>query len=235
VNADGEVNLASLNLHGGRRADGSPFDVEAACTGLKADVIALQEVWRPGGGPDPAGAAADALGARVLHAPLVAGTTLAALGIASERAPGDWGLAVITALPVDRYEVVSLGRAPGDPVPRGAQLVTATLPGGGRLRIANTHLTHRYTSPVQLLRLVRLLRQDPAPTVIVGDLNMPGPVSGLAPGYSRAVRGRTFPAHWPLVQLDHMLATRDVRAGDGEVAAPAGSDHLPIRARLRLG
>jgi endonuclease/exonuclease/phosphatase family metal-dependent hydrolase len=86
-----------------------------------------------------------------------------------------------------------------------------------------------------LLRLVRLLRPDSVPTVIVGDLNMPGPVSGLAVGYFPAVNGRTFPAHRPLVQLDHMLASRGVTARDGEVATPAGSDHLPIRARLRLG
>jgi endonuclease/exonuclease/phosphatase family metal-dependent hydrolase len=235
VNADDEVTLASLNLHGGRRADQSPFDAEAACTGLKADVVALQEVWRPDGGPDPVGAAAAALGAAAIHAPLVTGTTLAMLCIAPDPAPGSHGLAVITTLPVDRYEVVSIGRAPGDPVSRSAQLVTVALPGGGRLRIANTHLTHRYTSPLQLLRLVRLLRPDSVPTVIVGDLNMPGPVSGLAVGYFPAVSGRTFPAHRPLLQLDHMLASRGMTAHDGEVAAPAGSDHLPIRARLRLG
>jgi endonuclease/exonuclease/phosphatase family metal-dependent hydrolase len=235
VNADDEVTLASLNLHGGRRADGSPFDIEAACTGLKADVIALQEVWRPDGGPDPVGAAAAALGAAVIHAPLLTGTTLAALAIAPDPAPGTLGMAMITALPVGRYQVVSLGKAPGDSVPRSAQLLTVELPGGRRLRIAGIHLTHRLASPLQLLRLARLLRPDSVPTVIVGDLNMPGPVSGLAVGYFPAVSGRTFPAHRPLVQLDHMLASRGMAASDGEVAAPAGSDHLPIRARLRLG
>jgi endonuclease/exonuclease/phosphatase family metal-dependent hydrolase len=235
VNADDEVILASLNLHGGRRADGSPFDTEAACTGLKADVIALQEVWRPDEGPDLVSAAAAALDAAAIHVPLLTGTTLASLSIAPDQEPGTWGMAVITALPVRRYAVASLGRAPGDPVPRSAQLVTAELPGGRRLRIANTHLTHRFTSPLQLLRLTRLLRLDPVPTVIVGDLNMPGPVSGLAAGYSPAVGGRTFPAHRPLVQLDHMLAGRGVTARDGEVGAFAGSDHRPIRARLGLG
>ena len=73
-----------------------------------------------------------------------------------------------------------------------------------------------------------------APTVIAGDLNMPGPVSGLAVGYSPAVRGRTYPAHRPLLQLDQMLTSPAVRAGDGRVLPPAGSDHLPIRACLRV-
>lgn len=234
MDAQDGITVASLNLHGGRRADGRPFGVKEACAQLEADVIALQEVWQPDGGPDEVGAAAAALGAGVIHGPLVAGTTLAALSIAAEPAPGSWGLAVISALPVTGYELLSLGTAPGDRVPRGAQVVTLELPGGGLLRLVNAHLTHRLTSPVQLLRLVRRLAGAAPPTVITGDLNMPGPVSGLAAGYAPAVNGRTFPAHWPAVQLDHMLTGRGVTARDGEVAAAAGSDHLPIRARLIL-
>lgn len=233
MNVDSGLTLASLNLHGGRRPGGSPFRVENACTDLKADVIALQEVWRPDGGPDEVGAAAAALGAAAIHATLLSGATLGMLSIAPDPAPGTWGQAVITALPVAHYEEIPLGKAPGDAVPRGAQVLTLELPDGGRLRIVNTHLTHRLASPMQLLRLVRRLGPGSARTVIVGDLNMPGPVSGLAAGYSPAVTGRTFPAHRPFVQLDHLLAGRGVTASEGEVAAPVGSDHLPIRARLR--
>lgn len=230
----GGLVLASLNLHGGRRPGGSPFSVKNAIAGLRADVIALQEVWRPDGGPDEVAAVAAALGAAVLHAALVSQTTLRTLGIAADPAPGAWGLALVTALPVVGYATIPLGRAPGDPVPRGAQVVTLELPGGRLVRIANTHLTHRFASPVQLLRLVRQLTPAPAPTVITGDLNMPGPVSGLAAGYSPVVTGRTFPAGRPLLQLDHMLAGPGVTGRDGEVALPAGSDHLPIRARLSV-
>lgn len=229
-----EVVLASLNLHGGRQRGGAAFGVESACTELKADILALQEVWRPDGGPDDVGAAAAALGAAALHATLLSGITLAALRIAEDPAPGAWGLAVVTALPVAGYEFVHLGTAPGDRVPRGAQVVTLELPGGGLLRVVNAHLTHRFASPGQLLRLLRVLRRADVPTVITGDLNMPGPVSGLAVGYSPAVTGRTFPAGRPLVQLDHMLTGPGVSSRDGEVASPAGSDHLPIRARLSL-
>jgi endonuclease/exonuclease/phosphatase family metal-dependent hydrolase len=229
------VVAASLNLHGGRRQDGSPFSAEDACTHLKADVIALQEVWRPEAGPDEVGRAAGALGATAIHETLMPGTTLAALRIADDQAPGGWGLAVVTALPVVHYELALLGRGPGDAVPRGAQLVTLELPGGALLRVANTHLTHRLTSPLQLLRLVSRLARADVPTVIIGDLNMPGPVAGLAAGYRPAVAGATFPADRPYVQLDHILAGRGVTARDGEVASPAGSDHLPIRARLAVG
>jgi len=42
---------------------------------------------------------------------------------------------------------------------------------------------------VQLVRLTRLLAASTVPTVIAGDLNMPGPVTGLAVGYAPAVNG----------------------------------------------
>jgi hypothetical protein len=39
------LTLASLNSHGGRRADGTPFDLAAACRSLAAAVTVLQECW----------------------------------------------------------------------------------------------------------------------------------------------------------------------------------------------
>jgi endonuclease/exonuclease/phosphatase family metal-dependent hydrolase len=227
--------IASLNLHGGRGADGTPFDVVTACGQLKADMILLQETWRPAGQSDPVVEAAQALGARLIRADLVTGTSLRRLAIAPDPGRGRWGLAVITARSVTGYELVDLGRCWSDPIGRAAQIVTVATPGGESLRVVNTHLTHRYFSPLQLVRLTRYLAASTAPTVIAGDLNMPWPVTGLAVGYSPAVRGRTFPAHRPLVQLDHLLTSRAVRASDGRVMPPAGSDHLPIRAYVQVG
>ena len=51
-NQAGPITLASLNLHGGLTSRGAPFDVAAACHRLKADVITLQEAWRPEARPD---------------------------------------------------------------------------------------------------------------------------------------------------------------------------------------
>ena len=229
-----ETILASLNTHGGRGADGRPYDLEAACRQFKADIIVLQEVWRPHSGPDLVADIAAALGTELLRADLVDDTSLRNFGIADETARGRWGLAALTTVPVTGYEVMDLGRIAGDATPRAAQLITLELPGRGPLRIANTHLTYRLLSPVQLMRLVRRLDADDVPTVIVGDLNMPMPLTGLAAGYTPAVSGRTFPAHRPLLQLDHILASRKVGRCGGEVLPPAGSDHLPVRARLQL-
>ena len=231
---DQEVILASLNTHGGRGADGRAYDLPAACRPFKADIIALQEVWHPHGDPDPVDEIAAALGVEATWAELRPDIDLRSLAISAETARGRWGLAVLTTMPVAHSEVIDLGRTPGDPIPRVAQLITVELPGGGRLRVANTHLTHLLASPVQLMRLVRQLMAADVPTVIVGDLNMPMPVTGLAVGYAPAVTGRTYPAHRPLVQLDHILASRRVTRCGGDVLPPAGSDHLPIQARLRL-
>jgi endonuclease/exonuclease/phosphatase family metal-dependent hydrolase len=229
-----ETILASLNTHGGRGADGRPYDLEAACRQLKADVLVLQEVWRPHSRPDPVAEIAGALGAESLWTDLVPDTSLRSVGIPGEPGRGRWGLAMLSTVPVTGFEVMDLGRIAGDSTPRAAQLVTMELPGQGQLRIVNTHLTYRLLSPVQLLRLVRRLDADDVPTVIAGDLNMPLPLTGLAAGYAPAVIGRSFPAGRPLVQLDHILASRQVARGGGEVLPPAGSDHLPVRARLRL-
>jgi len=234
VRSSTETVLASLNTHGGRSADGRPYDLEAACRQLKADIIVLQEVWHPQGEPCPAGEIAAVLGAAPLWTDLIRDVDLHSVGVADEWARGRWGLATLTTAPVTGFAVTNLGRVPGDLTPRAAQLVTIELPGRGPLRIVNTHLTYRLLSPVQLVRLVRQLVTDDIPTVIAGDLNMPMPVTGLAAGYAPAVSGRTYPAHRPLVQLDHILADRRVARCGGEVLAPAGSDHLPVRARLRL-
>jgi endonuclease/exonuclease/phosphatase family metal-dependent hydrolase len=228
-----ETILASLNTHGGRGVDGRPYDLAGACRQLRADVIVLQEVWRPRAGPDPVTEIAAALGAVPLWADLMPEADLRSFGIADETARGRWGLATLTTVPVTGYQVTGLGQVAGDPVPRSAQLITMDLPGQEPMRIVNTHLTYRLLSPVQLLRLVRRLTVDEIPTVIAGDLNMPGPVTGLAAGYAQAVSGRTYPAHRPLVQLDHILASRRVARCGGEVLPPAGSDHRAVRARLR--
>jgi endonuclease/exonuclease/phosphatase family metal-dependent hydrolase len=241
THADGqsEVTLASMNLHCGIDPAGKPYDVEAVVAGLDAQLIALQEVWRPESGSDPVAAAARALGAEVYRLDLSPLTRLTSLSIPADIGPGRSGLTVLSALPVTGYETISFDRVRGDAVARRAQILTIKLPAGRELRLAATHLTHRGLSPVQLWQLIR--RLDAArlggtaiPTVIAGDLNMPRQVARLAPGYVPAVRGRTWPAELPVAQIDHMLVSRDIEPADGTVMPPAGSDHRAIRARLRL-
>jgi endonuclease/exonuclease/phosphatase (EEP) superfamily protein YafD len=60
------------------------------------------------------------------------------------------------------------------------------------------------------------------------------PAAALLPGWRRAVRGRTWPAHRPHSQIDHVLVRDDVEALGGEVLPDVGSDHRPLRVTLRF-
>ena len=238
MNHDEPITLASLNLHGGLTGRGAPFDVAQACYQLKADVITLQEAWRPDQDTDEVTGIAATLGAEVRHRGL-ARTNRAWLGLGPDTGSGTWGLAMLSLLPVTGYQEIELGQAPGDRISRAAQVVTLTMPGGAALRVVNTHLTHRFTSPVQLALLTRRLAPKAAagpmlPTVIVGDLNMPRLLTRSAAGYRATVRGRTYPADRPWIQLDQLLFRGPIRVSGAEVAGPVGSDHLPIRAQLSV-
>jgi endonuclease/exonuclease/phosphatase family metal-dependent hydrolase len=229
------VAVASMNLHCGIDTRGRRFDIAAAVRGLAAPVIAVQETWSPADRADDAiTAAARDLGARVFRATLTSGTTLRRIGIPAESGLGDMGTAVLTTLPVTDYEVIDLGLAPGDIARRCAQVLTLGLPDGGAFRLAGVHLTYRGASPLQLALLIRQLGRKRLPTVIAGDLNMPRQLARLAPGFAPTVRGRTWPAELPLMQLDHVLAGSGVRRLHGTVLPPAGSDHLPVRALLTI-
>jgi endonuclease/exonuclease/phosphatase family metal-dependent hydrolase len=231
----GHVAIASMNLQCGIGTRGQPYDVEAAILSLDAPVIVLQETWSPdGAAADPVQIAAKKLGAQLFRVPVRHVEDLTKVLIPVRSGPGTIGIALLSALPVTGYEVLELGDVPGDTVSRRAQIAVIDAGGSAPLRLAGAHLTYRLLSPLQLARLVRHLHGSELPTVIAGDLNMPRRLAGLAPGYAPAVRGRTWPAELPVVQLDHVLAGRRVEAAHGAVLPPAGSDHLPVRARLRL-
>ena len=80
-------------------------------------------------------------------------------------------------------------------------------------------------------------RRAPAPTVIAGDLNMPGPVSGRGGRLlTRRCTARTLPGPPPAAcSFDQMLdwPGRPVRRTEG-CCPRFCSDHLPIRACLQV-
>lgn len=231
------VKIASMNLHAGSDRTGQTHDLLPALRLLAADVVALQEAWNPSDREDPLRAGANTLGLRMLRHDLLVGATRHDLGIPgpAPHTTGNWGLALLSALPVLEHDVLDLGMARGDIARRAAQVVTVKMRDGSLLRVANTHLTYRpQSSPGQLRRLARALPPTPHPTVIVGDLNTVWPLTLAAVGYRRAVRARTWPAYRPVAQLDHVLVDRKPLAAVGEVADVTGSDHRPVRAVLRF-
>ncbi len=67
------VRLASWNVHCGVDGWGRPFDVVGTCRQFDADLLVLQESWRPDGGASTAERVADALGYDVHQAELARG------------------------------------------------------------------------------------------------------------------------------------------------------------------
>lgn len=59
--------VASANLHAGIDGWGRPFDAVGGCTALGADILLIQENWRPEGGASIAEAIAEGMGASYLE------------------------------------------------------------------------------------------------------------------------------------------------------------------------
>jgi endonuclease/exonuclease/phosphatase family metal-dependent hydrolase len=227
-----EVTVATLNLHCGYLADGSgPFDVSLAMKALAADVILLQEVWHPFDRPDLVAEAAMSLSLAMLSHPVLT-TDLHSLGVGLGRNRGTWGLVILSRYPIYSHRVVELGTASGDMTGRAAQVADLEICAGGVLRVVNTHLTHRVlASPGQLRRLIAEVGR---PDILAGDLNMVGPVATAVSRMRRAACSRSWPARRPAVQLDHILVAERIRSTESGTLDAVGSDHLPVRARLRI-
>lgn len=149
---------------------------------------------------------------------------------------GTWGVAIISRLPIGERGFIDLGKLRRDSVRRAALVVEVQV-GGSVIRVVGTHLSHlTHGSPFQLRRLATTIPSSPAlPGVICGDMNLWGPVVGtLLPGWRRAVKGPTWPAHWPHSQLDHLFVNRRLKVVSGEVIPVSASDHRPVRAVLSL-
>jgi endonuclease/exonuclease/phosphatase family metal-dependent hydrolase len=173
----------------------------------------------------------------------------AAASVEPDPVPGEpdgpaYGVALVSRLPVESWHVTRLPAAPvRSPVPiPGTRrvlwlkdeprvgLAAVLRTPAGPLTVATTHLSFvPGWGLVQLRRLVRELRALPAPRVLLGDLNLPGPVPALATRWTPLVRGRTFPAPRPRLQLDHVLASGDLPGRvTGQVRRLPVSDHLAL-------
>jgi len=230
------LSLASLNLHCGLDRHGAPYSVKQAVAALDTDVVVVQENWRSGDRPSIAAAAAADCGyPYVAELDLVTGRSLTELRIVRRAVPDDpgaWGLAVLSRVPWRGCASARIGVAARDPV--GSRLAQIVAFGG--VRVVNVHLTHRLTrGPGQLRRLLAALGTSAEPTVIAGDLNMCRPTVLLARPYRPAVRGRTWPAHRPVAQIDHVLLGPGVTEVTGVVGPALGSDHLPVLITLDAG
>ena len=205
--------------------------------GFDADVVVVLESWREHDGRG----ILDELTGDGYRIETLEFTTL---DISQRRArhavPGEghWELAICSRFPVLARREVSIGHIPRDNAgPRSALLLTLDVE-GTELDLVGVHVSSRLwtLAPVRHLRALEpQLPPRDRTAIVAGDCNLWGPpVEALLPGWRRAVRGRTYPAHRPHSQIDHVLVRDDIAVRWGEVLAETPSDHRPVRARLRL-
>jgi endonuclease/exonuclease/phosphatase (EEP) superfamily protein YafD len=110
--------------------------------------------------------------------------------------------------------------------------------GGRRVQLVGLHTSSKlyFAGPVTHIRtLRRSLPTGPEPAIVAGDFNLWGPgVVRLLPGWRRAVFGRTWPAHRPHSQIDHVLVNSAIESIESEVLPGFGSDHRAVKARLAI-
>lgn len=224
-------------LHGRSLADGvaSASRLAQACASLDADVLGVQEIDRGqerSETADQPALVAEAMGAREWRfVPTLVGSPGGVWRPATPAPDGSaasdeaaYGIALFSRLPVLWWRVLRLPppssrmRAPVlvpgtrrwtwiSDEPRVAVCARLEL-GGCEVTVATTHLSFVPAwNAWQLRRLVRALRGLPGPYLLTGDLNLPGRLPPMLAGWTPLVRGRTFPAHAPRLQLDHVLAS----------------------------
>lgn len=237
----GELSLVTFNTHYGLRSpreQAVPYDLPAVLAALAADVMVIQEVWRPDGRRGAVDEFADVHGYAVHHVATGRATQTGRWPHHDPDGEGTAGTAILTRVPARRDDDVRVGPTIGDPAPARALPVVEVGLDGRPLRIVGVHLTSRlpHGPPLQLRRLAQSLPPRGTPTVVAGDHNFWGPpvVALLAGGWRRGALGRTWPARLPHSQIDHVLTRpADVQVSAAEVLDPCGSDHRPVRARIR--
>jgi endonuclease/exonuclease/phosphatase family metal-dependent hydrolase len=239
-----ELTLGSLNLHMGRGTGGHAapvYDVVTAAKEVDTDVLVLQEAWVPDGEDgqvvDIAAAGDYTVAATFAVARASRHDQVRLVAREGTAGDGDWMIAVLSRLPVRSGEVVGLHpqlrRDPG----RRAVLRAVVDVGGTPFTVCGTHMP-LLKDPVWRLAPSLRAALPPAgePAALAGDMNMWGWCVDrlVARPWRRAVRGRTYPAHRPHSQTDHILVTPAVEVVTAEVVPQVMSDHRPVRARLRF-
>ena len=219
----GTVRLVTWNIQRGRRDGGDP-DPEAlvaACAGLDADVLALQELHR-----SPVGGDGDLL-LRIASA-----TGLVPVdGHAIDLGGGTYGNALLVR---GAPEEVCRQLLPPSAEPREVRSMVRCRWRG--VTVVCCHLDHRGEAAVQLGALLTRLGTT-APAVVLGDLNLrPAGVrtvlGEVGPGWTALDVPAAFPADRPDRAIDHVL----VRGLPVAIPRPpprlAVSDHRPVTVEL---
>jgi endonuclease/exonuclease/phosphatase family metal-dependent hydrolase len=216
------VRIATFNIkHGDDGAGGVDLvRMGAACAGLSADVLAVQEVDR----------FIRRTGYRDEMAVIARATGMAAVfGEAARTHWRSYGNVLLAKGPICDVEVLRLPR-PSDGEQRVA-IVARVSVNGIEMTVGATHLSFRPGEGApQLAALIAALAGRNGPRVLLGDLNVGAEVAEpmlVEAGYCVAPTGPTFPAVSPRRRID-FVAVAGLELMAATTPAPGISDHLPV-------
>jgi endonuclease/exonuclease/phosphatase family metal-dependent hydrolase len=224
-----------------RRSD--PVRIAHVIAGHQADIVALQELdmgLERTGLSDQAREIAEHLSMHYHFHP----------SLSVEK--GHYGNAVLSRLPLKLVRTAELPTHPyrADMERRGVLWVEISF-GGAKVQVINTHLglnhQERLAQAETLLSAEFLNNPDCRPPVVLcGDLNSL-PVSRVRrwltgrlndAGEKTENRRATYPARFPLLRLDYIFGSHDLKIRKAAVSrdslARVASDHLPFIALLEL-
>lgn len=232
----GELLVASYNVHKcvglDRRFD--PARTASVIAELDADVVALQEVDQRFG---------QRTGLLNLEA-IEKHTGLVPVGVSGVRDSHGWHGNIVLARNAV-VEQLSQFDLPGAE-PRGALIVDLEL-SSGPLRVIAAHLGLLRRSREKQIEAIMAAAEskDGRPALLVGDLNewrlgQRSSLKKLAPKFGPLHADlASFPARFPLWSLDRILTSPIGLVSQLEVhdtpLARIASDHLPVKARIRMG
>jgi len=230
--------LATYNVHKCRGMDGrtSPSRIASVLKGLKADVVALQEVIGPG--PGGRGQEED-IGAQLNMASVLASARI----LRGHR----YGNALLSRFPIDHHITYDL--SPHGYEPRLCQRVDLLM-GKHPFDVYNVHLGISRTERMrQAEQLIRILEDPkvPGPKIVMGDFNEwhRRPASKLLSARLDSLDlapflqwRRTYPGLLPVFHLDHIYYQGPVEIIKLEVPRKwlclVASDHIPLVAEVHI-
>lgn len=229
-----EISVASYNIHKGvgtdRRRD--LHRTAAVIAELGADVIALQEADRRFG---------DRKGLLDLEA-MRRDLGLREVEVRGRGVSHGWHGNVVLVRDGIEIEEVHQMVLPGFE-PRGALMSDITID-GAPLRVIGAHfgLLPRSRAAQTAAILDKMAGLADRPTLLMGDLNEwrvgKGSLSGFLSHFPAAPTVASFPARFPMLALDRVMVSGHGRIASVQVhdtaLARKASDHLPIKAKLKL-
>ena len=225
-----ELSILHWNVHSWRDEAGRPNHeaVLRLITDISPDLVSLVEVNEPWGSPAVLRDLARARGYTWIFCP--------AVEFGGDAPDRGYGNALLTRTPMLAAAQWRLTWPPrlydGTEPSESRSVILAEVPfGRGTVWIGSTHLpaSDPEARACALGRLTELTRGLDRPWVICGDFNTP-PGDGVDSAWPDPPQP-SFPASDPAVPIDYCVASPGVSV-TARILTVAGSDHLPLLARL---